>query len=951
MEQSLVINNISPRKRFSYSPSFMAKPSKPALKTISETSLKCYSTAISAMGLAGIALNKEEEAPKKITKQEFVEILNSKNVPNNKLDEIVTLCVDIDNKISLETVQKILNVIDLTDENDFSDIGQNLACCVENGTKISQIALDTYIDYLNSGVPSGKIANIISECRNGVDGLFSQEALELSKKYLEKEIDAHLTYTTLIFAKDNNKNIKTEVFEPLLELVENVQKYSKDKSFYFSKTILMDARSKDKDSTIRMFKIANKIVKSGANPSTIINYLRDFKGQEDLLEVIVDYSINTKTPMYKLKRHSFQTKKESHQLIYSTMMKQQKPFLSIRLMVDDLPIYEEIDEALAGLNDFLIKNPDFPVEMLRTLVEHTLSKAWRISNGYYATNPELKEYDATSIVYPHVLEEYCITEAEMKALVDLRNKLLNNYELYVNGDVDNEVQAKEQIWELFYEYYYEINELYKTFDKETMDILFRRRMDDVKDYAYSFYRFTDALKVLFKELVQCKSVDGSSFTPTQKIEFLDLLYAYQTCNMSYERIEKMVDENRVDVEALEFDLFKKIMSSCGISECDLERVPKWKLQEWDLKYIHYLFKEVNEAENQSFANIIKWGLFADFKQYIQDTLNVMGLVNYRTKQRFVEQGLDYNKWVNPDKSLEIQFKTMDTNEQQLEQMAKQTEEDIATLLNNQALIPLITKRFPQNMQDGSFKLLPENYSSKSKFEDFLKNLNHQLEDVWARAEKNKGNNPKANAVLMIKDHIGERLLTIANFKEDKGSKSIDWTIKMWDRNPQKDLFQGNYSTCCIGLGRENGVYMPVYLANTAFNMIEMVDNFTGKTVGNALCYFVTDKNGKPAFVLDNVEINNSKIPSKENSLKLRNTLVEYISKLTKDISGRDDVPIYLSPHYNDINCDDLKAKKVLMSFLGDISSPYVYLDMYYDDIPDAISKTDLTNINKAYRLK
>ena len=68
-----------------------------------------------------------------------------------------------------------------------------------------------------------------------------------------------------------------------------------------------------------------------------------------------------------------------------------------------MPIWKDIDEALSGLNDFLTKNPDFPVELLRVLVDRMIVEAWQIQNGNYAIctlNPEVrKEYDATSIVY------------------------------------------------------------------------------------------------------------------------------------------------------------------------------------------------------------------------------------------------------------------------------------------------------------------------------------------------------------------------------------------------------------------------------------------------------------------------------------------------------------------------------------------------------------------------
>ena len=106
---------------------------------------------------------------------------------------------------------------------------------------------------------------------------------------------------------------------------------------------------------------------------------------------------------------------------------------------------------------------------------------------------------------------------------------------------------------------------------------------------------------------------------------------------------------------------------------------------------------------------------------------------------------------------------------------------------------------------------------------------------------------------------------------------------MWDRVPQKDIFQGNYSTCCIAMGGSNGSAMPHYIMDTAYNMIELVDNNSGRTVGNALCYFVKGENGKLAFIIDNVEIANSVKPSDEIGKEVREQITEYASRIAKEV--------------------------------------------------------------------
>lgn len=165
---------------------------------------------------------------------------------------------------------------------------------------------------------------------------------------------------------------------------------------------------------------------------------------------------------------------------------------------------------------------------------------------------------------------------------------------------------------------------------------------------------------------------------------------------------------------------------------------------------------------------------------------------------------------------------------------------------------------------------------------------------------------------------------------------------MWDRNPQHDLFQGNYSTCCIGMGEMNAEDMPTYLMNTAFNMIEIVDNNTGSTIGNALCYIAKDKYNYPELIIDNIEIKNSEIPSKQTGLELRNAIIQYAKNLCKSINGKG-LPIWIGKLFNDIPCNDLPSYKHTCELLGNLANAYnVYVDAFdgwtdVNDLSDCIS--------------
>lgn len=255
---------------------------------------------------------------------------------------------------------------------------------------------------------------------------------------------------------------------------------------------------------------------------------------------------------------------------------------------------------------------------------------------------------------------------------------------------------------------------------------------------------------------------------------------------------------------------------------------------------------------------------------------------------------------------------------------------------NPAVKNFINKNFKECVnKNDEFKIPDEYTKNKAELEKFTRNIFSQLDGMFKRAEKNI-NDPdkkdKAQATLTIKSHLEQRLEDIKSLSINKSTRTLDLTIKMWDRNPQKDIFQGNYSTCCTAMGDVNASTMPYQLMSSAYNMIELVDNTSGETIGNALCYFVTDENNELAFIVDNVEIRNSKKPSEEVGKKLRDKIVEFARKTLKEVTGHDDIKIYMGKNYNDIPDKDLTKVKKNMTFVGDISSDKIYMDLYDGDV-------------------
>ena len=501
-------------------------------------------------------------------------------------------------------------------------------------------------------------------------------------------------------------------------------------------------------------------------------------------------------------------------------------------------------------------------------------------------------------------------------------------------------------------------------DKEGLETLLRKRFSDVEEYLDTLDEFNYADLKLLKDLSCSYNLSGKPFLPTQKIEFIDLISGYRAFGLDMSKMHQMVKEQKVDTAKLHKDLFMQIMKKIGMSDEEVNSIPNEKLMTWDLKYMHLLAKEIagdfvnlddtmhrsTKAGDNAFADIIRNANLNDFKLFIQDRKNIYGQTNAKTKDEYKENGLNYDIWVNPPQELNVHFESTDKDTKILINLSSKLLKDINILRQNNALKGIIDKQFSQCIKDGEFIIPSECQTSAVKLKGFIDNLLKTLESVKTRALSNL-NNPQRSEIarrnLSTIQSIESTMINTESYKDLKASKSYNLTIKMWDRNPQHDLFQGNYSTCCIGMGGGNGSAQPHYLLNTSCNMIEIIDDATGKTVGNALCYFAKNAEGKPIFILDNVEINNSIKFTEETGKSFRNVIIQYADNIFKAVSGQENTEIYMGASYNDIPTSDLPVYNNKISFIGKLDCEELYLDVY----SGWINTNELDGQRKLLRLK
>lgn len=164
-------------------------------------------------------------------------------------------------------------------------------------------------------------------------------------------------------------------------------------------------------------------------------------------------------------------------------------------------------------------------------------------------------------------------------------------------------------------------------------------------------------------------------------------------------------------------------------------------------------------------------------------------------------------------------------------------------------------------------------------------------------------------------------------KADVELEGNEYQIKLWDRKPQKDLFMGNRTSCCTAvIDGGNGKATPIYLTNTAFNVVQLKDK-NGNIVGMSRI-FVGNIDEKPATIIENIELNSafSKTLDDEGIKNLRDSMFNYIKNFTKEISGGQDMKVYFSKSYTHVPTDDLNSAQENVDFVGNLTSDSIYLN-------------------------
>lgn len=142
-------------------------------------------------------------------------------------------------------------------------------------------------------------------------------------------------------------------------------------------------------------------------------------------------------------------------------------------------------------------------------------------------------------------------------------------------------------------------------------------------------------------------------------------------------------------------------------------------------------------------------------------------------------------------------------------------------------------------------------------------------------------------------------------------------VEAWKRNAQESLFDGNYTTCCTGIDKEQGESFPIYLTNAATTTLEVRTEDKNKVVAMSRLLLAKIK-GKTSLVIENIEVNNKiakhYLDNDKAKQEFRDMIFDYAQKFAQYINNNNEkMPVYFCGYYYKIK-DIQKGLKPVKSY-------------------------------------
>lgn len=436
-------------------------------------------------------------------------------------------------------------------------------------------------------------------------------------------------------------------------------------------------------------------------------------------------------------------------------------------------------------------------------------------------------------------------------------------------------------------------------------------------------------KAFITSILKLKGIDGGELSKAVVNDYKNLIqYAKDNKDKLTEPVEAILSDNQIDTY-FENNKAKSIIALLTAGGHPSRQRLEHRLNKYDktLDTINYLFhipelrKDlITICENQNKVNPAEIIKFFELSKGFLD----LGITNDELKNLINKSILP--EGINIDylstEYLKTLNKTLNTNIEEID-----TEK---WDLSNVYTIPYFLKLD-----------LPEH---KDRFKDlFIATLNNSYDKLIHNPEKEYGLSNIKTAKLFENNGLNYKkwlnynkensftLLTKTEYENRKTNIPIeakfpknneDFSVRVWKRNPERDLFQGSTAGQCIALDGVNGFAGVDELLYTYAQLIEVVNKSKNKSVGNACVYWIKDTNNQKSLLIDSIGIHTEY----ENNPQIRKEIFEYVKEYAKDIAD-EPVKIYIGNQFNKLDISDLSEPQIgIFKIIGNTNKLKSYLD-------------------------
>ena len=341
-------------------------------------------------------------------------------------------------------------------------------------------------------------------------------------------------------------------------------------------------------------------------------------------------------------------------------------------------------------------------------------------------------------------------------------------------------------------------------------------------------------------------------------------------------------------------------------------MPRFRqLNEDDLNMLRKVqISAVTDKEN-------KGGDYATYEVSADDKIWTMNFLS--TNREIIDaghEGLDFNKYIrpvniyNPDANFVIKFQDMKKDLTGV--VLKHIGVDSATVDKYMQDYEAAYAK-DQSLQNNRKDFWDINYSNLLNapkgsllrsiiLADTYGNFHKMLFEKGAIAEKNKLNEIEfTKKGLDYQKWLKPTIKPITNeFVDNTGRKTKLFTVKNWDRSAKESLFDGNYTTCCTGIDKDQGESFPHYMTNRCTRTLE-VRIEKNKVIAMSRI-LMAKVNGVLSMVVENIEVNNKMVKhylyDDATKYKFREMIFDYARKFAKNINNTDkEIPVYFCGKY------------------------------------------------------